>query len=273
MTRRRLRRFTLAILLFAVSLAAIAPNITRADNQKQTGTINITATGQANPIDKKSSCGPASLNLTGSFRGDGNKLKINGLTGSLQIGSAGYPVSNGNGEANKKGTIEINGNTNGNGHHYELKLHGQMNGNNLVFDSHESKLSSLCFLSLSGQASMNPFSSTSSQSSHSDNDDDDEHGTTTTVTETVTVINGTTTTLSNNQTVTQTVTEPQNVTVTVTQSSNSTITETVTTTVANSTITQTATITVANTTITQTTTSTVANTTTTVFTTTNSTQV
>ena len=277
------RRYTLAIILLAVSLIAVAPTITRADQQTQNGTITIDATGQATPIDKKASCGQATLSLAGSVHTEGNdQLKINSLTGNLQVGSNAYPISNGQGEANKKGKIEINAKSNGNGNHnYELTLHGNMQGNSLTFDSKESKLSSLCFLSLSGQANINVnqsgSSSSSSSTSESETETHSESGAAT-VTQTVTVTqtlnnnatstvfsnqtvtqtvnNGTTTTAFNNQTVTQTITQPQNVTITTTQFNNHTITVTATSTVANSTITQTTTTTVANTTITVTTNST-----------------
>jgi hypothetical protein len=249
----------LAFLLLAVAITAIAPAVTLADNnQTQNGTITINATGQGKPIYWRSSCGPATLSLTGSVgsEGRGDHIKLNGLTGSLQLGNTTYQVLDGRGEANKKGMIQINAHTNGyaNHHYYQLVLNGRMNDNQIVFSPYASKLSSLCFLSLSGQVSISTGSSTSTSTSSSSTTQPPGSG------------GG-----QGNVTITQTVTQTVTNGTTTTQFNNSTTTITVTSTAANTTITETVTSTVANTTITETSTTTVANTTITVFTTTNST--
>jgi hypothetical protein len=267
-------RNALTLLLLAVSLVALAPALTTADQPQQAGTIGISATGTATPLNKgKGVFSSATLTLNGTiYAGGDGQLKIQGLTGLLQIGSADYAISGGQGEANNKGVIQINAKANG-GKQYELILHGSLQGSNIMFDSHESKLASLYFLSLSGQSTMNVNTSSSSSESNSEGGN-----AVTTVTETVTQTNtgfvthnytttqnvtqtlNNTVTLNNtitnteyvNQTTTQTVTVPGNVTVTTTQLLNQTITVTQTQTVANVTITQTVTTTVANTTITTT---------------------
>lgn len=268
------RRYLLAIMLLAVSILTVAPSLSRADQQSQNGTIAINASGQGTPIDKKSTCGPATLSLSGSVNSEDNsQFKIKDITGNLQLGSNTFSISNGQGEANKKGTIQINAKSNGHGDHgYELVLHGNLQGTSVNFDSKESKFSSLCFLSLSGQANIN-VNSEQSSSNTSEGDGEDHSSTsaalqtvTQTVTATQTVSNATTKTEFSNHTITESLSPPLNVTTTVTQLNNQTITITTTQTVANSTITQTSTTTVANVTITQNATITVANTTITITT-------
>lgn len=268
MLQKQKRRYSLVILLLAVSLLSIAPTIALAS--QQTGTITINATGQATPIDHKETGGAATLSLTGNVRTEGSDpLKISGITGSLQVGGNNYAIIGGQGESNNHGLLQINAMASGGSgkkQQFELVLHGNMQGGNVVFDSHQSKLASMFFLSLSGSANvtLNTFSivsnSSSSSSSTSSNSTTSSAAPTVTqtVNQTVTETSNNTSTVFSNQTITQ----PLNVTVTTTLPVNQTITLTETTTLGNSTITQTVTTTVANSTITETTT--VANTTITV---------
>ncbi len=237
-------RNALALMILTVSLLSLAPTLTSADQQKQGGPIQINATGQATPLNEgKGSASSASLTLTGSAYTEGNgELKIQDLTGHLQIGSVNYTLTNGQGDVNKQGDIEITAKTNGDNHKDELNLHGSLQGSNIAFNSRESKLSSLYFLTLAGQASITMNTSTSSSKSHGG---DDGNNSTVTITNDVTktVNNTLTKTDFRNQTITQTVTALKNATVTTTQFSNQTITTTVTQTAANTTVTKTVTIT------------------------------
>jgi len=246
-------------MLLAVSLLALAPTLTIADAQKQIGTIGINATGQGTSIGKgKGTSSFATLVLKGGAQSDGNgELKLNGLTGFLLIGSVNYTITGGQGDVSNKGKTEINGKTKGGDNKNdknELVLHGTLQGTNVAFDSHESKLSSLYSLTLTGQANLTVNSTNSkNQQDENDNENEGEASTqTATLTSFVTLNNTVTKTQLNNQTITQTVTEPTNITVTTTKSLNQTITVTKTETIANTTITNTVTTTVANTTITTT---------------------
>ncbi len=281
-------QLTLALTILIVSLLSLQPGLLLAVQRSQQGTISINAAGQATPIDHKATGGSATLSLSGNVQTKGSDpLKITGLTGSLQIGSQNYPVFNGQGEANNKGTIEINAKANGKGNHgnnqYELVLHGSMQGNSLTFSSPQSKFASMFFLSLSGQTSiiLNTSSSTSSSSTTSSSSSSSSSSSTAsapTVTQTVTetttetVNNVTTTTLfskatttvSGNVTVTQTVNNGTTTTVTNNQTVSETVTQppnvTVTTThFNNQTVTITVTSTGANSTITETVTTTATN--------------
>ena len=224
------RQFGLALVLLTASVLALYPSMTLEKPQQGSAVVSIKADGQAFPIGKgknnpSSAFSSATLTLYGSvgLEGDG-KLKLDDLAGSLQIGLSNYTITSGKGEANKKGKIEINAKTSDAGKNLELILHGSTDGDAIVFDRKESKLSSLYFLSLKGQAIVTmPTTSTSSTES----DDDDERPATVTVTQT--------------NTVTETATQTQNYTVTATETNNQTLTETVTQTVTapatNSTIT------------------------------------
>lgn len=245
------RQFGIALVLLTASVLALYPTMTLEKPQHGSVVVSIKANGQAFPNAKNkpsSTFSSATLTLYGSVEAKGNgELKLDDLAGSLQIGLANYTITSGSGEVNKKGKIEINAKTSDAGKKLELILHGDSKGDNVTFNSKESKLSSLYFLSLKGQAIVTmPPTSTSTTRSHND----DEHRTVT-----VTQYN----------TITDTVTQTLDNTVTVTETSNQTLTETVTQTVTapatNSTVTvtETATTTIANTTITVTTT--VANTT------------
>lgn len=296
-TKTRNHRITLALTLvfLTVLLVPLMPTTASADNHGSSGTVSLNATGNATPIgngDNKrngnsnggnngrtsGSPSTATLALAGSAysEGNGNQIKLLNLTGSLQIGSTTYTLSKGHGDENSNGTLEIQAKSNNGGHDLELELHGSVQGNNVVFNSKESKLASSYFLSLSGQESLT-LTTSSSTSSSITNSECTGHGdeecaneiSTSTVTVTVpqtlteTTNNTITVTQTNNQTVTQTIGSPTATqTVTVTQPGATTVTET-----NNQTVTQTQTITSANTTITVTATTTVANTTITVTTT------
>jgi len=247
------RQLAIALLLLAVSIFALQPNITLADQQKAHGTISINATGQAFGIGKnKGQTSPAILNLAGLAQAEGNShTTINGLSGALLIGSTNYTFSNGHGETDNHGSTEIQARTNGDNNKLELDLNGHMQGNgSIVFTQPQSKLSSLYFLSLSGQVTINLQSISTTRTSKSYTHTEHEHGnqTTVTVTQNQTVFATVTQTQNN----TQTVTQVNNQTVTVTQDNNQTIIETITQSGTNSTITVTATTTVANVTVTTT---------------------
>lgn len=247
-------------LLMIVAVLSLHSPFIVAD-QETNGTINISASGSAVEIGKNKGQATASLILTGTVAAkDNGKLKINALTGNLQIGSTNYFIADGHGESNKNGEIEINARASDGNRNLELKLHGTMQSGSVIFDSNESKLSSLYFLFLIGQATItlntgtgstsNGGTSTStSETSLSSTETSEAPAAQITTTETVTQTVTASTTLFN-QTTTETQIRFQNVTMTITQPGNQTITETVTTTIANSTITQTVTATVANITLT-----------------------
>jgi hypothetical protein len=250
-------RFPLGMSLLVASMLALYPAMILKKAQQRTATVSVKVNGQAYPNGKNkpaSTFSSAALTLTGSVQTDGKgELKLGDLAGNLQIGIANYTITSGQGEVNKKGKIEINANTSDVGKKLELILHGNTQGETVVFDSKESKLSPLYFLSLTGQVTVT-MPATSMGTTESDHDHPHENVIVTvtqrnTVTETTTQIqdNTVTVTETNNQAVTETVT--QTVTTPATNSTV-TITETVTSTVANSTITVTETV--ANTTLTAT---------------------
>ena len=146
------------------SVLALYPSMTL-EKPQGSAVVSIKASGQAfqNAKGKSSSIfSSANLTLYGSVHAKGNgELKLGDLAGSLQIGLANYTVTSGEGEVNKKGKIEINGKTSDASKKLELILHGNTQGDSVVFDSKESKVSSLYFLSLKGQAivTMPPTSS------------------------------------------------------------------------------------------------------------------
>ena len=259
------RRFGIALVLLTASILALYPTITLEKPQQGSATISIKADGQAfsNAKGKPSiTSSAATLTLTGSVQTkDNGQLKLNDLAGSLQIGLAAYTITHGDGEVNKKGKIEINAKTSDADKKLELILHGNTQGDTVVFDSKESKLSSLYFLSLKGQAAVTvPTTSTTESPSETVTVTVTESGTTT---ETVTEIQENTITLteSSNQTITETATQTitelaTTSTVTVTETSNQTLTETTTQTVTETlpsvTVTETVTVTFSNSTATAT---------------------
>lgn len=251
------RRFALSMSLLVASMLALYPAMTLEKPQQGTATVSIKVNGQAFPNGKNkpaSTFSSAALTLTGSVQTNGNgELKLDDLAGTLQIGIANYTITSGQGEVNKKGKIEINAKTNDAGKKLELILHGNTQGDTVVFDSKESKLSSLYFLSLNGQVTVT-MPTTSTSATESDHDHENDTVTVTqrnTVTETVTQIQNNTVTVTetNNEAVTETVT--QTVTAPAT-GSTVTVTETVTSTIANSTITVTETVPNTTLTVTQT---------------------
>lgn len=158
----------LAIYLGLIALIAVQPAVTLT-NALSPSTITITADGQATPIGKgqgkPSGLTAAHLELSGLIHMEGNgEIKISGLTGSLIITPTSGPVStytmtDGHGVINMGGTVEINGHvqTDNGKHKYELNLHGHVSfyatyysatQGTIAFDSPQSKLSSLYFLSL-----------------------------------------------------------------------------------------------------------------------------
>jgi len=259
------KQLAVGTLLIAVSILSLQPSTLLAAPNPQ-GTMSLNASGQAFPIGNGKNRGTqnnAMLTLTGNAGFDGNQLRMTGISGLLQIGPASYSLMGGQGEGNKNGELEIQTKSYGGNDNLELVLHGNFQGNNVVFTQPQSKLASLFFLALSGQITVNSSSSTSSSSTGSTS-----QGQTVTVTQTSTVTkqqnatttqtqtvagNNTVTKFSNQTTtvtqpvtatVTQTVTHPQNTTITITvikTGTNSTITQTITT-VSNSTITQTVTV-------------------------------
>ena len=248
------RQYGLALVLLTASVLALYPTMTLEKTQNGSAVVSIKADGKAfqNQKGKASSTfSSAALTLYGSVAVKGNGgLQLDDLAGSLQIGIANYTITSGSGEVNKKGTIEINAKTSGAGKKLELKLHGSTQGDNVTFDAKESKLSSLYFLSLNGQAIVTMPTTTTNMTESDDEHDHNHHYGNNTVTVTQT------------NTATETVTQFQNQTLTVTQTStitepsNQTITETVTQTItepsstATVTLTETVTSTIANTTIT-----------------------
>ena len=263
------RQFGLALMLLSASVLALYPTITLEKQQSGSALVSVKASGKAfqNQKGKASSTfSSATLTLYGSvqLKGDG-ALELDNLAGSLQIGLANYTITRGQGEVNKKGTIEINAKTSDAGKALELILHGSNQGDSVTFDSKQSKLSSLYFLSLTGKAIVTmPTTSISTTWSNKDHnhtnktgtwiDEDYNHHLNKTGTVTVTQSNTITETVTQFQNQTMTVTETS--TATVTEPRNQTITETVTQTVteppstATVTLTETVTSTVANSTIT-----------------------
>jgi len=163
------RQFGLALMLLTSSVLALCPTLTFEKPQHGSAVVSIKAGGQASPDAKAkpSSALPRSaLTLYGTVEAEGNgALRLDNLAGSLQIGITYYTITNGKGEVDKKGKIEINAKTTSDSNKkLELILHGDSKGKNVAFNSKESKLSSLYSLSLKGQATvtMPPTTNTSS---------------------------------------------------------------------------------------------------------------
>jgi hypothetical protein len=203
------------------TVLALYPTITLEKPQQKSAVVSIKANGQAfqNMKGKPStSFSSATLTLHGTVRAECNEgLEMGDLAGSLQIALANYTVTSGEGHVNRKNKIDINAKTSDAGKKLELILHGSAQNNTVVFDPKASRLSSLYFLSLKGQANVTMPTTTActTESDHVYHKNTAARlGHNNTVTETVT----------------QTVTEPASL-------STVTVTETVTTTIANSTIT------------------------------------
>jgi len=223
----RNRQIALVLALLVSSTISLYPAIAFEKPQQGSTPISIDAYGQAFSIPKaksKSVTADASLTLLGSVQSKGQgEMKLYALTGTLRIGSTNYTITEGKGEVNNEGSMEIKGKTSDGNRTLELALHGCIQGTNVTFTQPESKLSSHYFLSLTGKATLDqtPKSTTTTES------DDDEIQTVilaeySTVTETVTE-----TATQSDTTSTVTVTETMTITV---------ASLTVTTTVANSTV-------------------------------------
>jgi hypothetical protein len=278
------KQHAVAALILAISLLSLTPKLTLADQQpqNQASTVIINVSGNATSTSNGPS-GATSLNLAGVGSKDVNQdLQLQNMTGSLNIGSVNFRVSDGHGSANSHGNIAIFASVSPNAS--QLFLHGTMQGNNVTFISPESHLSSIALLTLSGNIKVNGAtgnntsadtigtsstvnslqSSFASQSNSSfmlpgnvtveslaANSTSAVLVSNRTVIEAITVSTSNSTTLSQstNQTTIPPALPSQSVTVTVTQFSNHTVS--VTQRVANVTVTQTETTTVTNVTITQ----------------------
>jgi hypothetical protein len=146
------RHLLLTILLTMVILT-LQP-IAKAD-QFQTGTVTITAIGQASLMGNETKQGnPASVNMNLTeimVSYGGSHIQFQNLTGSLNIGSENYTMSNGLGEVGDQGEVQIDASANTNNTDFQLELHGTMQGSNLIFNSPDNKLAPLYTLLLTGQ--------------------------------------------------------------------------------------------------------------------------
>jgi hypothetical protein len=126
--------------------------------QQDSAVVSIKADGQAFPKAKNkpsSAFSSTTLTLCGSVqmkrRGG---LKLDDLAGSLQIGLSNYVITSGAGEVKQKGKIKINAETSGANKKLDLILRGNTQGDIVAFTRKDSKLSSLYFLSLKGEANV-----------------------------------------------------------------------------------------------------------------------
>lgn len=220
-------RLVLPVLLLAASVLAVYP--TTALEKQVSGTMTIDADGQAKPFlinqngaAKKTTEGiSATLTLSGSVRTYGNgQLELEGLSGTLVIDTTSYTVVSGKGQVNQRGRAHISIKTDDGNEKLGLILYGKIQGSDVEFDglfrSRESKLFSLYFLSLSGEATLTTDTTT----------DAGDAVTTVIVTQDRTVTETVTQTQDNTVTTTETITQTESGT-----SSTVTVTETITTTV------------------------------------------
>lgn len=153
MKRKQLGRHALILVLLAVSLFSVTP--ARADQiQVQVGTVVFHLTGQANSMNSTvGALGSAALDLSGGIHGDGQGgLVMQNMTGNLQIGSANYTISKGDGSSNRLGEFAIFGQSNSG----ELVLHGIIQNNiTVTTNAPPSRLSSIAYLALSGSIALN----------------------------------------------------------------------------------------------------------------------
>ena len=137
-----------AILLLALSIFCLTPTLTRADQQSTVGKITIDVAGQATAIGGNGASGATTLNLTAkAYKNSDQWLIIQNITGALQIGSAKFSISGGQGSVSIVGAIAIFADTptkKG-----QLILHGTLNGNSITFGT-PSQLLSTAYLNLSG---------------------------------------------------------------------------------------------------------------------------
>jgi hypothetical protein len=141
------------MLLLAISIISITPPLIRADQQSLTVPVTINASGQATAI-ANSTTVPTTLNLTGtSYRNSNQWLIIQNTTGTLEIGQSTFDIVDGQGSVNNLGDIAIFASTpSGVG---QLILHGTINGTGVNFDSPQSQLAAIAYLSLSGTIDQN----------------------------------------------------------------------------------------------------------------------
>jgi len=275
MKRPRWDRYAFALILLT-ALLSLTP--ARADQaQLQPEIVALHLRGQATPMNPTiGSLGSAILDLTGGGLGDGQGgLMIQNLTGSLQIGSANYSISGGDGKTDTLGNFMLLGESSSG----ELILQGIIQHNSTVTtDATLSRLSSLAYLALSGSMTLADIANWSVVSGELSQN---VTSTVENMTSTSPSVNSTSLTQSSSSSSVGNVSVQTEVTsdnatqstsnmtsfgeaalsaalpqqnstiITTTQLDNHTVTVYISTTVANSTITQITTTTVANTTITQ----------------------
>jgi hypothetical protein len=263
-------RNTIAAMLLLVSLFSFIPTFTSADQQTQTGTTVISLSGQAIPFDPGNGTGQptsASLELVGLAQKVGDaEFALQNLTGFVQIGSANYTVTSGQGDVHQDGQIWITANTTSNFDDHQLVLNGGIQGNTLSFPAPSSRLSTQFFLGLTGGITMNDYQGNNmlanvmsgpNGSTPMANNTLSQNSTATanllTASNATAQMNATLTNVTTSQSASYALTQ-QNVTVAQTLSNQTItvfVTQTITSTVANVTITQsTVTTSVANTTVT-----------------------
>lgn len=144
LTKQRL----FATLFVTIAILALTPTLARADQPSQLQTISLDLSGQATAIGSGPS-GASTLKLTGNAYANSNKwFIIQNVTGSLQIGSTTIQITGGQGSVKNAGATAIFADTNsGKG---QLILIGTMNNNTVTFNSPESQLAGMSYLSLSG---------------------------------------------------------------------------------------------------------------------------
>jgi hypothetical protein len=151
-------KYAIVLLFLFASLFSLLPTIALADQQGQLGTTTINLSGQAIPFDTGNGTGPstsATLNLAGGVQRNGDsQFDIQNLTGSLQIGSASYTVSDGQGNVNQ-GAVWIVANTSSNVGDHQLVLNGNIQGNSLTFPAPSCTLTTQFYLGLNGDIRMN----------------------------------------------------------------------------------------------------------------------
>jgi len=154
----QIRQFELPLVLLTASVPKLYPSMSLRKPQQDLAVVSIKADGRALPNAKNkpaNSFSTTTLTLYGSvqMKRDG-RLKLDDLAGSLQIGLANYTITSGTGEVNKKGKIEISAKTADSNRTLELILRGNTQGDTVAFNHKKSRLSSLYFLSLGGEATV-----------------------------------------------------------------------------------------------------------------------
>jgi len=118
-------RHLILTILLTMTILTLQPIATKAD-QFQTGTVTITAFGQANPMANETIQGSAAsvnMNLTGAVISyEGGHIQFQNLKGSLNIGSENYTISNGLGEVGDQGEVQIDASANTNNTEFQLEL-------------------------------------------------------------------------------------------------------------------------------------------------------